>query len=147
MPEPRVAAGLRGAIPALPVRDLAAAAAFYRDRLGFTVLHEGGIVVLGRDDVVLHLWEATDATWHARPELVQRPVHSGGESFLAGTGSCRIETDDPDGLWAELEPQGVLHPTSRDGVLTTDFGTDDVHTLDLDGNLVSFFRWERQAEG
>jgi catechol 2,3-dioxygenase-like lactoylglutathione lyase family enzyme len=34
-------------IRALPVRDAASAVAFYRDRLGFRVLHEGpGFVVL-----------------------------------------------------------------------------------------------------
>ena len=36
----------------------------------------------------------------------------------------------------------VLHPTSRDGVATTDFGTREFTTLDLDGNLLSFFRFE-----
>ncbi|HSC51166.1 MAG TPA: hypothetical protein VLD16_12955 [Gaiellaceae bacterium] len=37
-------------IPALPVRDTAAAAVFYRDRLGFRILHhDEGFVVLERD--------------------------------------------------------------------------------------------------
>jgi catechol 2,3-dioxygenase-like lactoylglutathione lyase family enzyme len=40
-------------IPALPVRDIEPAVAFYRDRLGFDVLHhEGGFAVLGRGDAV-----------------------------------------------------------------------------------------------
>jgi hypothetical protein len=35
----------------------------------------------------------------------------------------------------------VIHPASKDGVGTTDFGTREFATLDLDGNLLSFFRW------
>ena len=60
-------AGLHRTIPALPVREMGAAVAFYRERLGFAVLHH-------------------DAA--------------------------------------------------------TDFGTREFATLDLDGNLLSFFRWE-----
>jgi catechol 2,3-dioxygenase-like lactoylglutathione lyase family enzyme len=84
-------AGLHRTIPALPVREMGAAVAFYRERFGFSVLHhDGGFAVLGRDDAVLHLWEAGD----------------------------------------------------RGGVAATDFGTREFATLDLDGNLLSFFRWE-----
>jgi hypothetical protein len=36
----------------------------------------------------------------------------------------------------------VLHPVSKAGVGATDFGTREFATLDLDGNLLSFFRWE-----
>jgi hypothetical protein len=53
----------------------------------------------------------------------------------------RIE--DVDALFRELEPRGVLHKVSRDGVSTTDFGTREFATLDLDGNLLTFFRWEQ----
>ncbi len=49
---------------------------------------------------------------------------------------------DVDALFAELEPRGVLHPIVTDGVSATDFGTREFPTLDLDGNLVTFFRWE-----
>ncbi len=71
----------------------------------------------------------------------ERPVSSGAESFLAGTASCRIEVDDVDGLYAELAEMHVLHPVSRNGVTATDFGTREFATLDLDGNLIEFFRW------
>jgi catechol 2,3-dioxygenase-like lactoylglutathione lyase family enzyme len=76
-------AGLHRTIPALPVREMGAAVAFYRERLGFEVLHHD-----------------------------------------------------------ELEAADVLHPTSRGGVAATDFGTREFATLDLDGNLLSFFRCE-----
>jgi hypothetical protein len=35
----------------------------------------------------------------------------------------------------------VLHPVARDGVATTDFGTREFATLDLAGNLLTFFEW------
>jgi catechol 2,3-dioxygenase-like lactoylglutathione lyase family enzyme len=130
-------------IPALPVRDAARAVDFYRDRLGFDVVHhDGGFAVVSRDGAELHLWEASDDSWRERGSL-DRPVQSGAESFIAGTASCRIAADDVDGLFAELEGNEVLHPVSRDGVQDTDFGTREFATLDQDGNLLTFFRWEQ----
>lgn len=137
-------AGLGRTIPALPVRDLPTAIAHYRDRLGFTALHvDDSFAVLQRDEARLHLWQAGDASWSAREDLRDRPVRSGAESFLAGTASCRIETEDVDDLYVELAAAGVLHSVSRDGVTETDFGTREFATLDADGNLVEFFRWVR----
>jgi catechol 2,3-dioxygenase-like lactoylglutathione lyase family enzyme len=128
-------------IPALPVRDAAAAVSFYRDRLGFDVLHhDGGFAVLGRDDAVVHLWEAGDESWRDR-DRGGKPVCSGAESFIAGTASCRIEVEGVDELYAELRERDVLHPVSRKGVDDTDFGTREFATLDLDGNLVTFYLW------
>src|SRR5215208_1444963 len=127
-------AGMHRTIPALPVRDVAAAVVLYRERFGFAVL--------ARDDAVLHLWEAGDEEWRSRDGFVERPVRSGAESFIAGTASARIEVRDVDGLYAELAAAEVLHPVSRDGVTETDFGTREFATLDGDGNLLSFFRSE-----
>ena len=78
---------------------------------------DDGFAVLERDDARLHLWQA------------------------AGTASCRIETEDIDGLYAELTSADVLHPVSRDGVSETDFDTREFAALDADGNLIEFFRW------
>ena len=129
-------------IPALPVREMTAAVAFYRDRLGFEVLHhDGGFAVLGRNDAVLHLWESGDETWRDRSDFAERPVCTGAETFIAGTASCRIMTEGVDELYAELRSQGVLHPVSQNGVDDTEFGTREFATLDLDGNLVTFFHW------
>jgi catechol 2,3-dioxygenase-like lactoylglutathione lyase family enzyme len=128
-------------IPALPVRDAAAAVAFYRDRLGFEVLHhDGGFAVIRRDEAVLHLWEASDESWRTR-DLSERPVSSGAESFIAGTASCRVRVEGVDELYEEFRGSDMLHPVSRDGVVDTDFGTREFATLDLDGNLLTFFRW------
>jgi catechol 2,3-dioxygenase-like lactoylglutathione lyase family enzyme len=136
-----VTATLSQAIPALPIRDAGAAAAFYRDRLGFTVLHEDeGFVVLERDGARVHLWQAGDESWRDRGSL-EKPVRSGAESFIAGTASCRIEVEGVDELYDELRRNDVLHPVSRDGVSETDFGSREFATLDADGNLIEFFEW------
>ena len=128
-------------IPALPVRDAAAAVSFYRDRLGFEVLHhDDAFAVVKRDAAELHLWEASDESWAERRSL-ERPVRSGAESFIAGTASCRIQVDDVDALYEELRPRDVFHPVSKDGVTETDFGTREFATLDCDCNLVTFFEW------
>jgi catechol 2,3-dioxygenase-like lactoylglutathione lyase family enzyme len=131
-------------IPALPVRNAAAAVEFYRGKLGFEVLHhDGGFAVLCRDEAVLHLWEASDETWRQRGQG-ESPVCSGAESFIAGTASCRIVADGIDELYDELRSRDVLHPVSKRGVDDTDFGTREFATLDQDGNLVTFFQWVSQ---
>ena len=130
-------------VPALPVRDVRAAATHYRERFGFDAPHEtDDYAVVVRDAAELHLWGATDEGWRTREGLGERPIRSGAESFLAGTASCRIEVADVDALFRELEGAGVLHPTVRGGVAETDFGTREFATVDLDGNLLTFFHWE-----
>ena len=137
------AVSLGQTIPAMPVKDAGAAVDFYCDRLGFGVLHQDvGFAVLRRDDAVLHLWQAGDETWRERDSL-ERPVQSGAESFIAGTASCRIQVDGVDVLYGELRRSDVLHPVSKDGVSDTDFGTREFATLDMDGNLLTFFQWMR----
>jgi catechol 2,3-dioxygenase-like lactoylglutathione lyase family enzyme len=129
-------------IPAMPVRDAAAASNFYRDRLGFQVLHQDeGFAVLGRDYAQLHLWQAGDESWRERVALRETPVSSGAESFIAGTASCRILVEGVDDLYSELSAKDVLHPVSREGVSETEYGTREFATLDQDGNLISFFEW------
>lgn len=99
--------------------------------------------MLARDDAALHLWAASDEGWRTRGNLTAEPISSGAESFLAGTASCRIEVEDVDSLFRELERRGVLHDVSREGVSETDFGTREFATVDRDGNLLTFFRRQR----
>lgn len=132
---------LEQTIPALPVRDVRAAVAFYGARLGFEVgHHEDGFAVLRRDEAVLHLWEASDESWRGRAPSSE-PVSSGAESFISGTASCRIRVDGVDELFEEFRRSEVLHPESQAGVIDTDYGTREFSTLDEDGNLLTFFRW------
>jgi catechol 2,3-dioxygenase-like lactoylglutathione lyase family enzyme len=129
-------------IPALPVRDVREAASWMASRFGFATRHlDDGFAVVARDEAVLHLWGAADEGWRTRADLAARPICSGAESFIAGTASCRIEVgdvDEVDALFGELRDAGVLHPTSRSPE-DTDFGTREFHTLDQDGNLLTFF--------
>jgi hypothetical protein len=119
---------------------MAAAVAHYGERFGFeAVFEEPGFAVVVRDEAVLHLWAASDEEWRGRDDLREQPICSGAESFLGGTASCRIEVADVDALFGELSGTGVLHPTVRDGVAATDFGTREFPTVDLDGNLLTFF--------
>ena len=137
--------GLHRTIPALPVRDMRAAVAYYRKRFDFHARHETeGFAVLVRDDATVHLWAASDESWRARDDLSQEPIRSGAESFLAGTASCRIEVEDVDALFAELAAAQVLHRVSSGGVTVTDFGTREFATVDLDNNAIAFFRWENR---
>lgn len=58
---------LQQTIPALPVKNVPAAAAFYHDRLGFQILHQSdGFAIARRDAAELHLWEAGDDEWQVR---------------------------------------------------------------------------------
>jgi catechol 2,3-dioxygenase-like lactoylglutathione lyase family enzyme len=140
----RTVSRLGQTIPALPVRDASASVDFYRDRLGFEVLHhDGGFAVLGRDEAVVHLWEASDESWRKGVDL-DRPVCSGAESFIAGTASCRIAVAGVDELYEELSAADVLHRVSKEGVDDTDFGTREFATVDRDNNLIAFFQWVEQ---
>jgi len=125
------------AIPALPVRDIEAAAAFYRDKLGFHLryFNESGYAVLCRDAVEIHLWAATDEAWRARDGSA--PVVSGAESFLAGTASCRISVEGVDEWHQQIQPLNIIHPNGP--LRDTDFGTREFAVLDPDNNLITFF--------
>ena len=133
-------------VPALPVRSVADAVPYYVERFGFRCVHQddGGFAVVVRDAAEVHLWQAGDETWRARAatDLLDHPVRSGAESFIAGTASCRIALESEasvDELYAELAAADVLHPIDRGSAVDTDFGTREFATLDSDGNLLTFF--------
>ena len=133
-------------IPALPVASVVLAAEAYVDRLGFEVLHldPETLAIVVRDAAEIHLWQASDDGWRLRPaaDLVDHPVRTGAEDFLAGTASCRISCGDVaevDALHAALGAAGVLHPTDGGSPVDTEWGTREFGALDLDGNLLAFF--------
>lgn len=127
-------------IPALPVQSIPEAIAFYRDKLGFAIGHQDtDFAIVTRDVVELHLWAASDQSW---PKRIANghPVRSGAESFIAGTASCRIQTDDVDPLYNELAAAQVLHPTDNGTPVDTEWGTREFAALDLEGNLLTYFQ-------
>lgn len=123
-------ATLNSATPALPVKTLDASAPFYRDKLGFEIVHrDGGFAIVERDAVAIILWEAND------------PNTPGAEPFIAGTASCRIQVTGIRELYAECQAQGVIHPNGP--LQRKPWGVDDFSVLDPDSNLITF---EEDAE-
>jgi catechol 2,3-dioxygenase-like lactoylglutathione lyase family enzyme len=126
------------AIPALPVRQVTQSVDFYRDQLGFGVVHQDtGFAIVRRDAVEIHLWEAGDEGW--RDRVGTSPVVSGAESFIAGTASCRVQVAGVEDLHSELQPRGILHPNAQ--IANQPWGTREFGVLDVDGNLITFFEW------
>ena len=76
------------------------------------------------------------------PALPVRDVHTAAGYYRARFGfAAPHEADDFAVLvYEELRETGVLHPVAQNGVAATDFGTREFATLDLDGNLLTFFR-------
>ena len=113
---------LTGAVPIVPAREVEAAAAWYRDRLGFTVHHveqEYGIV--GRDDVYVHFW---------------------GPSGIAPEDSMymyRLAVSGIDELYAAAEREGIVHPNAPLG--EQPWGSREFAVCDGDGNLITFFEF------
>ena len=127
-------------IPALPVQNIAKAAAFYTTKLGFTVKHqEATFAIVIRNDVEIHLWQSCDKSWKYRSLfLVLKPIYSGAESFLAGTASCRIQVEGIEELFSEYKMAGVLH--SPDTVIEEQYwGDKEFAVVDLHRNLLTFY--------
>lgn len=128
------------AIPGIPVFDLARSIAFYRDAIGFELIHEdGGFAILVRDDVEVHLSVLDDESWRGRSG--DTPVVSGSESFLAGTGGCRFQVSDVDELHERLQRFGAVHPNGPLG--DRPWGIREFGALDPDNNGLTFFERRR----
>lgn len=127
------------AVPALPVRNIAAAVKFYGERMGFTVgFTDESYGIVMRDGIEIHLWAACDETWSLRTAAsTATPVVSGAESFLAGTSGCRIEVRGIDELYAEYKQSGVLYGPET-VIEETTWGTREFPALDLERNLLTF---------
>lgn len=115
------------AIPILFVRDVTAAARFYRDRLGFAVDFLHGeppfYGAVSRGDACLHLRHVAAPNF---AELAAREV-----SLILAT----IEVSDIEELHAEVSARDApitQPPTSQP------WGGTDFHVRDPDGNVISF---------
>jgi catechol 2,3-dioxygenase-like lactoylglutathione lyase family enzyme len=127
-------------IPVLQATNVEQSVAFFRDQLGFELVYDegDGFAILRRDGATLHLTAAADEEWRRREDWT-RPIVSGAESFLAGTGSCRVEVEEGvDELYAEAQAAGILHPRAH--LSDTWWGTREFGVLDPDGNLLTFWQ-------
>jgi uncharacterized glyoxalase superfamily protein PhnB len=108
--------GLEKIMPELPLADVSAGVAYYRDVLGFSVNYQQhDIGVMDRDAVRLLLIARTDR-------------HT-------GIGSCYVYVHDADALHAELVACGALvqgEPISRP------WGLREFRVLDPEGNRLTF---------
>jgi catechol 2,3-dioxygenase-like lactoylglutathione lyase family enzyme len=108
------------AVPIIPARDVDAATAWYRDQLGFDVFHaerEYGIV--GRGESWIHLWGPSGIA----PESSNAMIRLGVRGI--------------DGLYAECQERGIVHPNSQ--LDEKPWGFREFSVTDRDGNLVTFF--------
>lgn len=118
----RAATSFEGATPVLPVLDLAAALAFYEQKLGWTVVFsfpEQGYAGVARNGATLHFWKCGD------PQLPKRS-------------SCRFRVRGIDALWAEYVAAGVIHPHPNGQLQEQPWGSREFIALDRDGNALHF---------
>ncbi len=127
-------------IPALPVINIESGVKFYQDKFSFTCAYsDNDFAKLIWDEVEIHLWIACDKSWKWRSLILfLRPIWSGAETFLAGTHSCRIQVSGIYELYKKLKSSNVLYSSST-VVKETEWGTLEFPTLDLHGNLITFF--------
>ena len=127
-------------IPALPVQDIKQSMEFYTTKLGFTIRHhDDGFVIAVRDEVEIHLWKSGDDSWRERGTfLVNLPICSGAESFLAGTASCRIEVQGIEELYEEYKKQEVIYDAAT-VIVEHPWGYKDFPALDHHRNLLTFY--------
>ncbi len=108
--------------------------------MGFKARHaEKYFAIMVRDEIEIHLWASCDKSWKFTGLLrLFKPIWSGAESFLAGTASCRIEVEGIDELYDAYKQAGVLH-NNHTVIETQYWGQRDFATLDLHGNLLTFY--------
>ncbi|RYE39102.1 MAG: VOC family protein [Sphingobacteriales bacterium] len=131
---------MKKTIPALPVQDIQQSIEFYTNKLGFTARHyDEGFAIMVRDDVEIHLWKSGDDSWKNKvASLVENPVCSGAESFIAGTASCRIQVEGVEELFEEYKNKNVLHSVSTK-VEEQPWGDKEFHAVDIHRNLLTFY--------
>ncbi len=113
-------ARLTRACPQLPASDVGKAAAWYRDKLGFTIgrlYPEHGFAIVCRDDIEIHFWTCRDRR-------------------VAESTSAYFRVDDIDALHAMLaganEGGTLSEPADRQ------WGMREFYVTDPDGNLLKF---------
>ena len=104
---------LKSAVPVLPAKSVAAAVAFYRDKLGFTQMFDmGNYAGIGRDGVEFHLYETQD-----------KPV------------IARINVDGIDALYSSVPKDAML---AEEPLETKPWGLRQFGVVDPTGNRITF---------
>lgn len=107
---------LRHILPELPLADVPAGVAHYRDVLGFRINYaEGNLGVMDRDDITLLL--------------------IGKSEQHKGIGSCYVYVRNADALHAELKAKGA---NVRGTPVSHPWGLRDFQVLDPEGNRITF---------
>ena len=124
---PRPELRLRAALPVLYVRDVAAAAAFWRDKLGFEIDflhgHPAFYGAVSRDGACLHL------------KFVHEPVFGSGRIADEGLIMAYLSVDNLKALFAEYQAKGVAFSQKP---IKQAWGGTDFHVQDPDGNRIAF---------
>ncbi len=124
---PAAPPALNAAAPVLFVRDVTAAAGFYRDQLGFQVDFLHGLPAfygsVSRGDARLHL------------KFIHEPVFAPGRVEAEGLIMAFISIGNLRALYAEYQARGVAfaQPPTRQA-----WGGTDFHVVDPDGNRIAF---------
>jgi len=111
---------LARACPLFPAADVAKSAAWYRDKLGFSIgnlYRDHGYAILWRDDIEIHLWACDD------PKIAEMT-------------SAYIRPDDIDAVHAGM--QGAAEGGRISEVVERDWGMREFYIWDPDGNLLKF---------
>ena len=122
---------LTGHATVLVVRDMAVAAAYYRERLGFAVHpweeEPESYAACDRDGCSVHLARADDGA----------PVHPNRESVVPDLFDAYFWPDDVDALFEELKRRGatVVH-----GPVDQPYGLREFRLADPDGHILAFGR-------
>jgi len=105
--------------PVLASLDIERTVSFYCTRLGFSRVYidPGVWGIVSRDSVQIHFWPCPDKS-------------------IAENTSCRVYVNGIDALFAELQPQGVVHPKTP--LAQKPWGSREFGVLDPDGNLITF---------
>jgi catechol 2,3-dioxygenase-like lactoylglutathione lyase family enzyme len=108
------------AVPIIPARDIEASAAWYRDNLGFEVVHtEDEYGIVERDGIGVHFWGP-----------------SGIEPRESMT-MYRIRVSGIDELYEHCRGRGIVHPNGP--LEAKPWGAREFAVLDGDGNQLTFF--------
>jgi catechol 2,3-dioxygenase-like lactoylglutathione lyase family enzyme len=108
------------AVPIVPARDAVTSAKWYRDKLGFDVVHtEPEYAIVERDDVGVHLWGPSGI-----------PPEKSDTMF-------RIRVEGIDELYERCQATEIVHPNAP--LEEKPWGAREFAVVDGDGNLLTFF--------